>query len=435
MKKTIFYAFLLGSLSSKVWGQDTIRVSKQDLVNKISEQNLQVKLSRHEVKLAEADLLQARAAHLPNITASYTAMNTNSPLMAFGTKLNQSRIEMADFNPDYLNKPKSITNFNTKLEVQQPIFNKDAVFQKKAGQAKVNALQIKSERTTEYMKFEIAKAYMQLQLAYKAVEVLENAKKTVLANKKVIDNYHKNGMIQKSEVLYMNVRVTEIDNQLQYAKSNVRNASDYINFLTNDEYANVVLEPVDGLVYQENILENNPKLNIERKDLLAYAKSLDAYQLMIESSKAKFLPRLNAFGQFELNDNKIYQFGGKGYMVGLQLSWNIFDGYKANSEQAKYLSEISKTQTEILEYQKKSQLELNKAYRQVLDADNKVSLTKMAWEQSQEAYRIRKNRFDQGLEKSADLLSAETQTSQKMLDHQQAIFEYNTAVEYFRFLN
>jgi outer membrane protein TolC len=49
------------------------------------------------------------------------------------------------------------------------------------------------------------KAYMQLQLAYKAVETLENAKNTTLANKKVIDNYFKNGMIQKSDVLYMDV--------------------------------------------------------------------------------------------------------------------------------------------------------------------------------------------------------------------------------------
>jgi outer membrane protein TolC len=71
---------------------------------------------------------------------------------------------------------------------------------------------------------------MQLQLAYKAVETLENAKNTTLANKKVIDNYFKNGMIQKSDVLYMDVRVSEIESQLQFAKSNVRNASDYIIF-------------------------------------------------------------------------------------------------------------------------------------------------------------------------------------------------------------
>ena len=133
-------------------------------------------------------------------------------------------------------------------------------------------------------------------------------------------------------------------------------------------------------------------------------------------------------------DNKPYQFDTNGYLVGLQLSWNVFDGYKAKSEQEKYKADLSKAKTEIQQYQKQNQLELNKSYRQVLDADRKVSLTKLSWEQSGEAYRIRKNRYDQGLEKSSDLLSAETQMSQKELEYQQAIYEYNSALEYYKFL-
>ncbi|MFN8365082.1 MAG: hypothetical protein U0T78_07645 [Cloacibacterium normanense] len=35
-------------------------------------------------------------------------------------------------------------------------------------------------------------------------------KTTTLANKKVIDNYFKNGMIQKTEVLYIDVRVKKL---------------------------------------------------------------------------------------------------------------------------------------------------------------------------------------------------------------------------------
>ena len=154
----------------------------------------------------------------------------------------------------------------------------------------------------------------------------------------------------------------------------------------------------------------------------------------MKASKAKFLPRLNAFGSFEIYDNKPYEFNANGYLAGLQLSWNIFDGYKANSEQQKYKAEILKTQTEIEQYNKQSQLELNKSYRQVSDADNKVKLTNQAWEQTKEAYRIRKNRYDQGLEKSSDLLTSETIMAQKELEYHQAIFEYNTALEYLKFL-
>ena len=275
---------------------------------------------------------------------------------------------------------------------------------------------------------------MQLQLAYRMLETLENAKATTLANKKVIDNYFKNGRIQKTEVLYIDVRVKEIENQIAYAKSNIKNASDYLYFLLDEESFNKVFKPTEKLEFQNQILENTATLNVERKDLQAYQKSLEAYDYLIKSTKAKFLPRLNAFGSFELYDNKFAQFAANGYLAGVQLSWNVFDGLKAKSEQEKYKAELTKAQTEITQYNKQSQLELNKANRQVQDAENKVNLTKLALEQSKEAYRIRKNRYDQGLEKSSDLLMSETTMSQKDLEYQQAIFEYNVALEYYKFL-
>ena len=106
--------------------------------------------------------------------------------------------------------------------------------------------------------------------------------------------------------------------------------------------------------YQENIVEQNPTLNKNRKDLQAYEKSLEAYDYMMKSADAKFLPKLNAFGSFELNDNKVYRFNGNGYLLGLQLSWNVFDGLKAKSEKEKYRADLSKAQTEIQQYQKQN---------------------------------------------------------------------------------
>ena len=133
-------------------------------------------------------------------------------------------------------------------------------------------------------------------------------------------------------------------------------------------------------------------------------------------------------------DNKPYQFDANGYLVGVELSWNIFDGMKAKSEIAKYKADLAKSETEVAQYQKQSILELTKAYRQVADADNKVKLSKQAWEQTAEAYRIRKNRYEQGLEKASDVLNAETLMSKKELEYHQSVLEYNTALEYYKFL-
>jgi len=432
--KKIGIFILLFTAYSEGFSQEIVPISQTDLETKASDNNLQVKMAKKEAELAKAELLGTRAMYLPNVNASYTFSNTNNPLYAFGSKLNQARITMMDFNPDQLNNPKSISNFATKIEVQQPIINMDAVYQKKAGQVKVDALNIKTERTKEYVQFELKKAYMMLQLAYKMQETLENAKQTTFANKKVIDNYYKNGLIQKSEVLYMDVRISEIESQIQTVKSNIKNTSDYLYFLLDENSDNKVLKPTEFLQYTEYIVDPNVKLNDSRKDLQAYQKSVEAYDWLIKSSKAKFLPKLNAFGSFEMYDNKIAQFNANGYLAGIKLSWNFFDGLKSKSEQEKYNAERSKAETEIEQYSKQSQLELTKASRQVEDAVSKVSFTKKSWEQSMEAYRIRKNRYDQGLEKSADLLSAETLMSQKELEYQQAIFEYNNAIAYLEFL-
>jgi len=100
-----------------------------------------------------------------------------------------------------------------------------------------------------------------------------------------------------------------------------------------------VLKPTESLQYTEYIVDSNLRVNDNRKDLQAYQKSLETYDWMIKSSKAKFLPKLNAFGSFEMYDNKVAQFNANGYLAGIQLSWNVFDGLKSKSEQEKYKAE------------------------------------------------------------------------------------------------
>lgn len=413
--------------------QDTITVSQNELVNQI-QQNLQLEIVDKDIALAKTNLLKARAMYLPNINISYTGIYTNNPLMAFGSKLNQAVVKQSDFNPILLNKPDEIFNFTTKVDVQQPIYNRDGVWQKRAGKTQVKAMELKYERTKEHMELEIKKAYMQLQLVHKAVEVLEKAKKTTLANKAVVDNYFKNGMIQKSEVLYVDVRLNEIESQLNEAKSNVQNVSDFIAFLLNKDFVGTILLPEKELEYSADLIETNATLNMKRADFQAQETAIMAYEQMENSAKAKFLPRLNAFGSFELHDEKPFGFGANGYLVGIQASWNVFDGKKADSEQQRYKAEREKTEAELIQNKKQGQLELNKALRSVKDAGDKVSLAKLAWEQTKEAYRIKENRFQQGLEKTSDLLVAETKMSQKELEYHQAIFEYNNTVEYYKFL-
>ncbi|MDI9258288.1 TolC family protein [Flavobacterium sedimenticola] len=421
-------------LSAFGFSQDTLTISKSDLRQKLSEKNLQLQMARKNYQSAKADYQQSNALFLPNITASYTGMVTTNPLMAFGSKLNQEILTQSDFNPALLNDPKTTQNFATKIEIQQPLLNIDGIFGRQAAKAKMEAFQLQTQRTEEYLLLEVSKAYRQLQLAYKAVNVLEKAASTAKTNLKLVENYFKQGLLQKTDVLNVQVRVNDISNQLQYAKSNVQNASDYLAFLINEDTQGKTFKPAEALDNTIKVEVVDWQWSDHRKDIQAMQKSSEAYQKMLTMSKMSFLPRLNAFGSYELYDSQFLGTAAKGYLVGAQLSWTVFDGYKSIGKYDKAKADFQKASLETEQYKKQSQLEFNKTHRQLKDAENKVGLSQLAFEQAQEAYRIRQNRFAQGLEKTTDLLVSETQMIQKELEHLQAVFEYQFTQEYLTFL-
>jgi len=427
---------LLGTVSITILGysQDTLTISKKDIWTKAVEKNLQIKMANQDVKSAQADYRQSNALFLPNISASHTAMSTTNPLMAFGSKLNQEVLTASDFNPALLNNPATTQNYATKIQVLQPLINMDGLYGRQAAKSKVEAFELQTERTKEYLELEVNKSFMQLQLAYKAVGVLEKANATADANLKLIENYYKQGLLQKTDLLSVQVRVNEVKNQLQYAKSNVQNASDYLAFLMNEDNTNKVYKPLEELDNSIALEVFNPLLSDNRKDIQAMGKSTEAYAKMLESSKMNFLPTLNAFGSYELYDDTLFGTAAQGYLIGAQLNWNVFDGYKSIGKMEKAKADFQKAEVETQQYKAQSQLELNKTNRQLKDAENKVNLEKLALEQSQEAYRIRSNRFTQGLEKTTDLLQTETQMYQKELEFLQAVFEYNFTQQYAQFL-
>ena len=414
--------------------QDTLSVSKSDLLAKLTDKNLQIKIAQQAYQGALADYQSSNALFLPSITASHTGISTTNPLMAFGSKLNQAILTPADFNPALLNNPVRTQNFATTIEVLQPIINVDGLYGRQAAKAKTNAFLLQTQRTQEYVEFEVNKAFMQLQMAYQAVTVMQKALEVAQANGVLINNYFNQGLVQKTDVLMVDVRINELKNQLQMAKSNVQNASDYLAFLLNEDTKNKVYKPNQSLAVESLASASNVSLSDNRKDIQAMNLSVQAYKKMWQSAQMNFLPRLNAFGSYQMYDAQIFQSSAKGYLVGAQLSWNVFDGYKSIGKNQKAKADYLKADAENQQYKAQSNLELKKTTRQLTDLEDKVTTSQLAWQQSQEVFRIRTNRFKQGLEKTTDVLAAETQMVFKNLEYLQSVFEYNTTKDYLGFL-
>ncbi len=419
----------LASIATISKAQTNQLLTLEEASSKALSNNKTVQLAKMDETIAASNYKQTEAIYLPQVGLSYTAFSTNNPLNAFGFKLQQKSIAQSNFNPDLLNHPGATPDFTTKLEVQQPLINMDAVYLRKGAAKQIEVYQYKTQRTSEYISFEVQKAYLQLQLAYDAVAVIEEALTTTKAVYTLSNNYFKQGLVQQSDVLNVQVQVASLENNLAKTKSNIGNASDYLSALMGQPLGTnyTVTKTLFTAITKDSITGT-------RADFMAMQKAIDASNLLIQSSKMSYLPKLNAFGSYQLNDSKMLGFGAGAYLVGAQVSWHFFQGNKTKNTIATQTLERNKLTAQLAQQKEQSNVELSKAKRDIADAQTEITRQKTAIEQATEALRILQNRYQQGLVNTTDVMVATTQLSQQKFGLAQAIFNQNLSKAYTQLL-
>ncbi len=435
--KTISFCITGLLISFYAYSQEgIIRLSLDDAIKRAEENNWQINKSKAQGKVAKFDFRQTNSLFLPDINLSHSVIATNDPLMAFGFKLKQEIVGNSDFNPVLLNDPGRIENFTTKVEVKQPLINVDGFYARKAAKEKMRAVDYQTERAINYTKYEVKKAYYQLELTKEAIEVVKKSYEMAKSASKLTEDNLKQGYVKEADLLSAKVRVFEIENQLSEATNNYKMAQEYLAFLLGFDI-NTEIETTDVLntspVVMDNISEGNNLID-NRSDILAYKNGVEARKSMLRSSRFKFLPRLNAFGQYEWNDDKLLGNNAENYMLGASLSWNIFSGYRNIAKVQKAKAELRIAGLDYDEYLQKSKMEIESAKRNVAVAFKKLQTSRLAKEQAKESLRIRMDRYKQGLEKTTDLLFSETVSSARNLSFIKSVYDYHIAVFQLEFL-
>ena len=67
---------------------------------------------------------------------------------------------------------------------------------------------------------------------------------------------------------------------------------------------------------------------INRSDVLAMQYGMKANELMKKSDLMKFIPRINAFGMYNMYDSDFGGFESNSNMIGINLQWKLFNGGK-----------------------------------------------------------------------------------------------------------
>ncbi len=432
MFKTTGLALLL--LAGRLRAQEApVHLSLRQAIDTSLRYNQDLQLAGLDERIAASRAREANAVYLPRVDVSYSALATNDPLNAFGFRLQQRSVKSPDFNPDWLNHPGGTADFMTQLQVQEPLVNLDQAYQRRAARQEAEMYRLKNNRSREYVAFEATKAYLQLQLAGDAVGVLEDALRAAQALDRFTRDRVNQGLLQESDALNVQVHLHAVETRLAEARSEVRNASDYLSLVMGKPYGTLYL-PDTGSLGIRPPAPTDTLIPDNRSDLAALRAGLEAAGLMIRSERSSLLPRLNGFASYQFHDAAATGFQAGSYLAGLRLSWTLFEGGRVRNRIATRKLERDRLASQLTQQQRQSQLELTKALRQLEDAGYRISQQRLAVTQAAEALRILEDRYEQGLVNSTDVLMAQAQLSQQKLEFAGACFHYHLTAAYSQFL-
>lgn len=391
--------------------------------------NKTLKESGLNSSIASEKYKQSSAMFMPQVDLSYSALFTDNPLNAFGFNLQQGIVTAADFDPSKLNNPSLTKDFGSKIEVMQPLINPDLFYQRKAAKKGKEIAELQKMRTSEYVAFQVKQTYMELALAYDAKEVIDRALATSAEGLKRAQSFYDEGLIQRTDLLDAQIFNSKLETDLSQATNSIQDISDRLSLVMGTETG--IQYTIDKVT---ETAEADFSYNDLRTDFVAMNKAIEAQTMMKQASKMNFLPKLNAFGSYQYNDSKFAQFDKGSYLVGIKLSWNIFNGMRDKRSINISNYEIQRLNTQLSQQKDEVKAELMKSTRALETLSKETVNNQLMVEQAREALRILQDRYSEGLVSTTDLLRSQTQLAQTELALTQSVFKKNVTKAYIELL-
>jgi outer membrane protein len=182
--------------------------------------------------------------------------------------------------------------------------------------------------------------------------------------------------------------------------------------------------PVDLPVALAQALEN-------RTEIGALRKAEGLRQEGIVNARSGYLPSLQAFAGYQgyssafANDLTVERHG---WLVGAQVSWNIFDGMLTKGKLVQARAELQKTRTQLDDTMRQVERDVRTAYSDFLGAREVLDSQKKVQEAAEESLRLAKARADAGTATQLDVLDAETALTEARTTESLAKRDYAVAV-------
>ncbi|MGL5234907.1 MAG: TolC family protein [Empedobacter falsenii] len=419
MKNKIFLPICL-VVATFSHAQET-NVSLQEVIQQSLQNNKSVKVAEAAKNTSEYKVQSAKNNRLPDISLSGQYMHL------FTTTNVDIKLPMQSSGGGMGVEPNQLLLGQASASV--PVFAgfkiRNAI---KSSELMVDLSNLQIEATKENLVWQAINLYFGLYKTQRSIDVLNE--NLVRANQRVKDfqNFLDNGIIARNDLLRAKLQASNVQVAIDEAETQYKNINYRLNLLTGQDESKIV--HVNNVETLKTINQNSQDY-VNRTDVKSYDVKNQIADSQIKIAKAAYYPQLAvSAGYIAMHIDKVASVTNA-TNVGVGLKYDLSSLYKNKAE-----VEIAKAQKLENEMQKettidKAKVEMNEAFQKYDLAKKKNNVYKEAVEQANENYRIVKDKNDNGLADTDDLLEADVQQLQAKInqvvgdaDEQLAIYEY-----------
>ena len=424
----IAYCLLLTAFpSSAAAGDSGAGLSLNDAVKNALENNYEIRAFKNTLAVSNEDIGVARSFLLPKLNLEERFTSTTNPTYAFMAKLNQERFSQADFAINSLNSPAAISDFQTSLSFEQPLFTKKAYIGLEMARLEHTAKNEEYMRKKEDIAFIVTKAYLTVVMAGQQVAMAEKTLEDTREHLRIAELRFKNGLGLFSDKLRAATTVTEAEQQLLSVQKNLAIAKRSLSLLMGIQGAADVGDanpeiPVMGIEYYSNAA-------LSRKDIKSMEALQEKTKKSIALSEAGYWPTAGVAGSYQLNDRR-YPLGSEGssWLVAAFLRWELFDGTKREHELAQARYRTAEAAERLKGLKDTVMFKVYASYLGIEEAKKSVELSQSELKTAEEGQRLVKVRYENSLSPLVDLLDTQASVDHARLNLVGKENEYRTAV-------
>ncbi|GAA4443602.1 TolC family protein [Ravibacter arvi] len=417
----VILLIVLASPLCEVAAQGTKSLSLAESIRLGLANSKTLKAADSKIVASDASVSDARMKQLPDLKVSGTYMQLLQPNVNLKFPMGKPSEENPSNEESGLSALKVNNAMFGSLNASLPLFSGFRIKNSIASaQYLRKAAQFEREHDREAETMNLIEAYYNLYKLQSAVRLVQENLK--MAHQRVADfsNMERNGLLARNDLLKAQLQESNMELALLEAQNNEKTANYHLDIMLG--LAPGTQLELDSLALDESrTVESLQDLETQalqnRNDRLALLEREEAAHLGIEIAKGEKYPALALTGGYIAAYVPHVLTVTNAVNIGLGLSYNIASLYKTEPKIRQ-----AKAQQQQLVYAEQQlndgiRVALFKAYQDYTEALKKSEVYARAVEQARENYRITKNKYDNALALTTDLLDADVAQLQSEINY------------------